>query len=281
MIDSKMDDLISIYGAIPPSPEHLDVKVDWIDCSFAAERARLLKYIFICHSGGKVYEFPAMCAVPSSEGPHPVIIHMDYELGLPSRYTPCEEILDMGYAVLQLSSADLFPEKRGDHTGLARLSRQRGARRSGRLSLYAYGIMRAIDKLSSMSEIDPDRICLVGHGELAEAVLLAAAVDQRVSGVMASGLCGISYLDSGLYGGGYLGGEDECARIERLSERISPKRVLLSFSDGDYTLGDPTSLRVYQGLSVHRRSGGSYLGRSEWQILCAELDKIGETAVPC
>ena len=281
MKDILLSELGGIYGRMPDPPEHLDVRTNWSDCSFAGGRATLTSYTLLCQEGAGVYSFPALGAFLSSKGTHPVIIHLDYELGLPSRYTPCEEILDLGYSVLQLSKDGLLPEGRRDRSGIGRIKQARGAMRPGKLALYAYGIMRAVDMLYKTEYVDRDRIYVIGQGELGEAALLAAAVDTRIRGVTVSGLSGISSSESGLWCRGYLGNEDECERIARLSKFIAPRRALVCLSEGDVPLGEVGALADIEGLTVYHRKGGSYLSRYEWQLTCREMAKSSKTAVPC
>ena len=281
MKDNLLSELSGIYGKVPAPPEHLDVRTNWSDCSFAGGAATLTSYTLLCLEGAGAYSFPALGAFLSSEGSHPVIIHLDYELVLPSRYTPCEEILDLGYSVLQLSRDGLLPSGRQNYNGTRKIKQARGAMRPGSLALYAYGIMRAVDMLYKTEYVDRDRIYVIGQGELGEAALLAAALDGRIRGVSVSGLSGISSSESGLWCRGYLGNEDECERIARLSKFIAPRRALVCFSEGDEPLGDVGALADIEGLTVYHRKGGSYLSRYEWQLTCREMAKSGKRAVPC
>src|SRR5262249_45939319 len=51
----------------------------------------------------------------------------------------------------------------------------------GTIALWAWGIHRAVDYLTSLKEIDPKRICCTGHSRNGKTALLAAAFDERIA----------------------------------------------------------------------------------------------------
>lgn len=274
--------LEEIYGRIPSPPEHLDVADNSADPSFAAGRAVYSKYSLICHKDWGVFTFPAVGAMLKAEGKHPVIIHINQYEDLPNRYTPCEEILDMGYSVLSFCADKIFLTDTGKPSGAGGILGRRGKRSSpGHLALYAWCAMRIVDHLLTLDNVDGNRIYVAGHGALAEAALLACAYDGRIKAVIANGLAGISSADGELYCRGYLGGECECERIIRLCKYICARQVLVSFADGDMIFGNTEALGKSERVTARRREGGSYFTRGDWQFYCSELQSGAVCPDPC
>ena len=261
--------LEQIYGYMPKRPEHLDVKVSLYDSSFCAGRAVYREYVFTSLVCGKEYSFTARSAILSDRADSPLIIHIDHYGSLPNRYTPCEEILDMGCSVFSFHIGRDEMVGCRKKRGLFEIGGRRGRRRGvGLLVLYAWLAMRITDHAITLPEIDTENIYVLGHGELAEAALLCCAHDTRIRGAMASGLSGISTPDAMLYGQDHMGGEDECQRIERLREHIQPRELYLSYAEGDPTLGDVDTLSAQPYVTMHQREGGSYLSRGDWRFFC-------------
>lgn len=275
MKDIRYTTLESVYGAMPRTPDHLDVKIEADDTSFAAGRASLTEYILSCYVGECVYHFHTRGAIISGGEAHPVIIHIDYDKNLPSRYTPCEEIVDMGYSVISFAPTDILPEKKGDGGLLGIAGRKRCS--IGRLIYYAYAAMRVVDMLWCDERVDRDKIYIAAHGELAEAALVACAYDTRICGVMISG--DIGDVRECNYSTSYLG-ESEYIRLERLAEIISPRKIFASYAKDEMGKEEIAQIMDISNLVGRCRNGAPYLGRGEWQFMCREA-KMALSPIPC
>ncbi len=109
-----------------------------------------------------------------------------------------ENIVRKGFASATIYYFDLFPdgpEWFGD--SIYRLFKlpsnwNSPERDFGAIGAWAWGLMRGVDCLASLAEIDSGKIIVHGHSRLGKTALLAGAYDSRISMVIAncSGCCG-------------------------------------------------------------------------------------------
>lgn len=104
---------------------------------------------------------------------------------------PVAKIVARGYALASFSMGDVVADD--PELALPRLTELgRGLdTRPGAVMAWAWGLSRAIDYLETVSGIDPRRIAVVGHSRNGKAATVAAAFDDRVAMLVASGAgCG-------------------------------------------------------------------------------------------
>lgn len=182
------------YGYIPKKPDHLSVELITEE-SFCAGKAthRLLK--FIATIGEHEFSFPVQSVIPKGEGIYPAFIHIDFEGGVPTKFTPIEEITDGGFAVFSFSYEDITRDDGNFKNGIAKhFGSRRRASAPGKLAIWAWAAMRVMDYVETLPEINKSRTAVIGHSRLGKAALLAGAFDERFQYVISnnSGCSGAS-----------------------------------------------------------------------------------------
>ncbi len=89
-----------------------------------------------------------------------------------------EQTVGRGYAVATFYNGDVDPDEKEQRGGMRPFLKSRGAD-PGTIMAWAWGLMRAVDYLTSLPEIDAKRIAVVGHSRLGKTALVAAAFDDR------------------------------------------------------------------------------------------------------
>jgi hypothetical protein len=94
--------------------------------------------------------------------------------------------VDRGYAIATFYSGDVDPDKNdftdGVHPHFLKPGQTAPAADDwGTIRAWAWGLSRAVDYLSTRSDIDAKRICATGHSRLGKTALVAAAFDERIA----------------------------------------------------------------------------------------------------
>ena len=172
------------YGFLPPPPDALTWESSTVLSNFCAGKATLERVDLTVRVGEGSFTFPAYAAVPTSEGPHPFFIHINFRDAVPDRYMPTEELIDHGFAVLSFCYTDVTSDD-GDFTsGLATLFYPDGVRQpsdAGKIALWAWAAHRVMDYALTDARLDASRAIVCGHSRLGKTALFAAATDERVA----------------------------------------------------------------------------------------------------
>lgn len=192
-----------VYGTMPRSGFTLDSQV--VEEGEALEGKALRRQIRLTVTTPKgSSDALLLLYLPRAQGPVPAVLGLNFQgnptvLGdsaiLPSpamntadgkwegKRGSCsgrweiEAAIDRGYAVATLYSGDLAPdEKTAWSSRVVSLFDQPEFKVVG---AWAFGLLRALDCLTGMPEIDSRRIVLVGHSRLGKAALWACANDPR------------------------------------------------------------------------------------------------------
>ena len=184
------DLLKKIYGEIPKKPIHLSYENKYINDEYAASKASLKGVTIYLELEDKEAEITLTSVMPKRNTPCPVIILLSNEESIPNRFLPLEEIIDRGYGVIYLYSNNITENNSDFKSKLAgKTARSRKKKTAaGKISVWAYALIRVVDYACSLSEIDKNAVILAGHGIFGRSAALAAAYDERVSYVIANGL---------------------------------------------------------------------------------------------
>lgn len=90
-----------------------------------------------------------------------------------------DQTIRRGYAVATFYNGDVDPDEKDRRGGMRPFLESRGFR-PGTIMAWAWGLMRAVDYLSQLPEIDVRRIAVVGHSRLGKTALVAGAFDERI-----------------------------------------------------------------------------------------------------
>ena len=135
--------------------------------------------------------FPIQIFTPASLAHPPVILNISFSLA-PHWYIPVEEIIDAGYALVVVDYRDMVNDNHyGDFSdGIAAhfgVNEPRRANEWGKIGMWAWGASRVLDYLvQSRTNLDTDRLALIGHSRLGKTALWCAAQDERISAVISN-----------------------------------------------------------------------------------------------
>lgn len=172
------------YGFMPPKPDKIDVteiQEGSIE-NFSAGKAPLKKHLMTVFFGGKKFSFPFFSNIPKNGGNLPAIIHINFRSDVPDRYMPNEEITDNGFALFSFCYKDITSDDNDFSNGLAGViyeGREREGHECGKISMWAWALMRVMDYVCGLSDIDKTKVAACGHSRLGKTALLAGALDER------------------------------------------------------------------------------------------------------
>ena len=182
--------LREIYGEIPPRPVHLDYENKYFNENYAAGKAVFIEKNIILDLGEKNAEITVKTVMPKGNLPCFTIIYLSDEEHIPNRFLPVEEIIDRGYGIISIFADDIAESNNNFKLKLAsKIARSRRKKdAASKTAIWAWALMRAVDLAYEGAEIDRSKIILASHGIYSRATMLAAALDERVSYVIANGL---------------------------------------------------------------------------------------------
>ena len=167
------------YGHLPPRPDRvvaIDERQRHVLDGKAVEHGMTLLI-------GSRDRLPMRIAlyVPQGPGPFPVLVREEHALGHLEELPP---IIERGYGYLEYTREDLDPDK-ADVRGPAQ--RAYPEYDWATLAVWAWGGMRVVDYLESRDDVRLDQLGIIGHSRGGKMALLAGALDERFSLVVANG----------------------------------------------------------------------------------------------
>lgn len=188
LFQSRRKDLLALlareeYGELPHP-----------DCSVTYQKGKNLRFgggtaeyfvvtVTVTTAQGS-HSFPLSCVIPTQDRPCPAFLHINFRDAVPDSFMPSEEISDHGFACFSFCCNDVTRDDADFTEGLAGLifpDVKRGPSDPGKLSIWAWAAVLAMDYISTLTCIDQNNIGIVGHSRLGKAALWAAANDERFS----------------------------------------------------------------------------------------------------
>lgn len=131
--------------------------------------------------------------MPASE-PHHIVNHQATEAsrGTQAARWQIEAVLARGFATATAYYGDLCPDRPDGLTEAVgalfhtRPAEQRRDEEWGAISIWAWGLSRAMDYLMSDAQLDPKRVAVHGHSRLGKTALWAGAQDERFALVISN-----------------------------------------------------------------------------------------------
>ncbi|MBY0565997.1 MAG: hypothetical protein K2P70_01700 [Hyphomonadaceae bacterium] len=100
---------------------------------------------------------------------------------------PFERLLRAGYAVVTFYPGEIVPdEPMLAAEAIARLPGQDRGPTMGAVGAWAWSISRAVDIVAADARFDHSHVAVFGHSRFGKAALLAAALDERITAVIAN-----------------------------------------------------------------------------------------------
>lgn len=168
------------YGRLPSAPARLSGAVlqtqDTADGEYAA--VDCVRITFDTPTGE--FALPMRLYRFADGEKHPVFLLLHYGETPDDRF-PFEEISRAGVVLAVVSCGAIAADNADFTTGLAgHYPRKGNGDDWGKLGMWAWGVSRCVDYLLQRADVDASGIAVVGHSRLGKAVLLAAALDERV-----------------------------------------------------------------------------------------------------
>ena len=129
-------------------------------------------------------QFPIQIFTPTRRKHPPVLLHIAFGLA-PHKYAVVEEIIDAGYALVQVDYRDMVNDNHhGDFSGGIAAHFGTTADRApdewGKIGMWAWGTSRVLDYLiAQRPDLDTGRVAVIGHSRLGKTALWCAAQDER------------------------------------------------------------------------------------------------------
>lgn len=175
------------YGPIPPQPSILSWDQNGKDEPAGQGKGILKKMVLSgeqIHIAGR-FHFPVEVLLPDQAGKAPFFVYLSFK-PLSEDPFPVDQILSRGFAVLHICYTQVAGDDDDFVSGCAPVAGARGENSAGKLAIWAWAAMRALDFAQSLPQLDLSRAAVIGHSRLGKAALLAGACDTRFALVIAN-----------------------------------------------------------------------------------------------
>ena len=175
----------------PPTELHFEERIDYPGaknfCAGEAEIKTVIASGVVC---GKPFSFPFTAVLPRKGEKLPFFVHCNFESQIPNKYSPTEEIVNRGFALLSVYYKDVTADD-GDFTdGLAGAvtpdPEHRAPDAPGKIAMWAWANMRLMDYAMTLECLDPTRSAVIGHSRLGKTALVAGMLDDRFQYVISN-----------------------------------------------------------------------------------------------
>ncbi len=177
------------YGVTPPQPLRVGGEVVSEKKNDFGGKIHTQKVMIHFRTKRGICFFPIYLFVPNRVKKAPVFLHIAFRYGMPAdgaplRNVPVEEIIDQGYALVQVCYLDMVNDHlKGDYSdGIAAhfgTTINRQPTEWGKIGMWAYGASRVLDYLMTRDDLDAAHTAVVGHSRLGKTALWCGAQDER------------------------------------------------------------------------------------------------------
>lgn len=177
------------YGFLPPAPQNMKFEILKQSDSFCAGKVSMSKVLLTVELEGGSFSFPIYCTVPKDSRPCSAFLHINFRDAVPDEYMPTEEICDNGFAVISFCYSDVTSDNGDFSNGLADViyrDTKRSGDSPGKIAMWAWAAMRAMDYIQTLDNIDKRNAAVVGHSRLGKTALLTGALDERFAFVISN-----------------------------------------------------------------------------------------------
>lgn len=213
-----------MYGYMPAAPKKIRYDITSIDKNYLAGKGTL-KQVAITFDEKDFGPINLLLAIPNNAEPAAVFLGLNFmgnhtaadepsihlstawmpdrgegvvnnrpteaSRGTSSGRWPIELAIDRGYAVATFYHGDIDPDKPDYSDGVQSTYYKSGQTKPGQhewgtIAAWAWGLSRAVDYLVADSDIDSERIAVMGHSRNGKAALLAGAMDERIALVISN-----------------------------------------------------------------------------------------------
>lgn len=202
----------NVYGRVPSTPYNISFNVinsdrnamggaatlKQIDIDITSEERSLVIHLTLFTPNMTDKKVPVFLLIdnrgPSNTDPFRKVI---------SEFWPAEDVIARGYGIAVFYNADVDPDSHdGFQNGIhGVLDRERDDDSWGTIAAWAWGASRCMDYFETDSDVDPQKVAVVGHSRGGKTALWAGAEDERFAMVVSneSG-CGGAALARRKYG---------------------------------------------------------------------------------
>ena len=183
---ARREELIQIlshhqFGVTPPVRSPGRGTVIQTDERICAGHAHLEEIDLCAETDQGPFHWPAKLFLPKRKTPLPLFLFINFFGDIYNKYCPLEEVMDHGYAICMVDYRSVTSDDGDMQNGLAAcFDRPQDGTGYGKISLWAWAMMRTLDYLLTREEIDPARVAAIGHSRLGKTALWCAAQDTRI-----------------------------------------------------------------------------------------------------
>lgn len=173
-----------VYGEEVPKPEKISFSSEPLEnINFCAGKAIIEKVTVTSYLLGKEFSFPFKFVHPTNKMKQKVIVQINFGPQCPHKYTPVEEIIDLGFSIAVFNYEDVTADNDDFGSGIAGILFPDGKRISnsstGKIMMWSWAASRVMDYLETLDFVDCDNVTVAGHSRLGKTALVTGLFDNR------------------------------------------------------------------------------------------------------
>lgn len=170
-----------VFGVMPKRPLHLSVRPLSVNEEYLDGRAVLKELEMLLDFGGKTAALPFTAIIPKCAYPCPAVIEIRGERDIvPQKW------MQRGYAVFSIYYKNISDNNGNFKSGISAYIAPTRRKRSsaGKVCVWAWAAIRALEYASDLKEIDRDKISVAGSGIFSLSAILAGESKEGFSFVL-------------------------------------------------------------------------------------------------